>query len=929
MRSTFLLIIGITITSFCSAQDSNDFYLKGYEYMYSNKDSSYYYFDKALKNYEAAQDADNQFTSLVGVLYANGYYYDLSSLKKNLNKLEKLIYSTAYKDSDYKDYLVDRLYLEKINYYFKLSNYVATQQYLDSLSSFQKSRALIKRDLDYYETTLSAGLYQGSIYKNQGKLNLALEKYKQLEGFLTEHADSLTDSRNSAFSIKRLQAKTYASLGEIDSAILTQIQALDIIEDDRSYANSRLDIELDLTANLITTNELGDATDLIKIIEAGSINKGLFKTRLLTHKIDLARLQKDDKGNRKFHREKLKEITKYRETERHPEVIGAYMNYAADELHWGAIDSAFAKLKKASSLLPPTNEIDASFTLSKLRLELASQYLKTYQATTNFSTNANDMLAKIGDIITFLDILQPQFESKLDKQYLINSAYPALQNAFSLLYELHKNTGEFRFLDVAFTISEKSKAIELRAIRQAGLAQQTLNTDPKIIETENLYNYRINQLEKDLFTATESNEKLQDSLLAQKEAYGDFVAELRDKNPEYYNLRYSNNITSLAQRIDDQAKNTATISFFLAGETMYAFSITKENTEIISIPYTQNDQEDIRTYYELISKVNIQDRDDLEQLSHQLYTKYITSIFLEKIPESLTIIPDGLLHYIPFEALQKDDTFLIEKTIVSYKPSVSFMQELPSGRDNSVGFFGFAPTFDKTGDLGLSPLSFNQEEVKLANSYYDGVTYMGEEGTLVRFRESVKNNSSLSKLPIYHLATHAITNDTLPEYSYLAFTPKADKDDYILYAKDLYTEQLNGAMVVLSACETGLGKLENGQGMQSLAQGFYYGGASSLVSSKWKVSDRYTADLMNLFYKNLEEGHPKDKALQQAKITYLKSLDDPNLAHPFYWASFVFSGDTTPLPNNPTAVWIWLGSALILIGLTGFWLFRKRKAQHS
>lgn len=904
-------------TSFPSyTQDSNDFYNKGYEYMYSNKDSSYYYFDKALRNYEAAQDADNQFTSLIGLLYSNGYYYDLSSLNKNLKKLEKLIYSVAYKDSDYKGYLVDRLYLEKINYYFKLSNYVTTQQYLDSLSSFQKSRALTKRDLDYYETKLSAGLYQGSIYKNQGRLNLALEKYKQLEGFLTEHADSLSDSRNSSFAIKRLQAKTYASLGKIDKAILTQIQALTIIEDDRSYTNSQLDIELDLTSNLIATNELKEAADLIKLIEAKKIDKGLFKIRLITQKIELSRIQKDDQNNRKFHQEKLVEITNYRESENHPEVIDAYIKYAADELYWKDLDAAYKLLNKASSLLPSTFEINNSFTLTKLRLELASQYLKTYQATENQEKHAEDILAKTQDVITSLDILQPQFESKLDKQYLINSAYPSLQTSFVLMYELYQSTKDFVYLDQAFAISEKSKAIELRTIRQAGVAQQSLNINPEIIETENLYNYTINQLEKDLFTEAESNQLLQDSLVRQKEAYGDFVADLRESNPTYYNLRYRNDVSTLARSVDYQAENTATISFFQVDNVMYAIVIEKENPRVLKIPYSQNTKQEIRDYYKMISEFKMGRQEELATLSSSLYTTFVATCFPNKLPESITIIPDGLLHYIPFEALKNGDQHLVQTTTISYKPSVSFMQGLYIDDPFPAEFYGFAPRFDGKGVL--APLAYNEEEIEQASTYFKGTTFKGDEGSLVRFRESVNNGLSTLKIPIYHLATHAITNDTLPEYSYLAFTPKADKEDYILYAKDLYTEQLNGAMVVLSACETGLGKQENGQGMQSLAQGFNYAGASSLLYSKWKVSDRYTAEIMTLFYKNLDKGLHKDKALQQAKIKYLNTADDPNLKHPFYWASFVFSGDVTPLESTDTVPkWLWFIGAILIVVLLG------------
>ena len=919
MKYLFAISFLIFFTKASIAQKAIDYYDKGVETAYTDKDSTYYYYQKSIDLFKEEKDLYNQLIVLQRLLYVNGYYYDLRSLKNNLKIYNTLLSQEDAKSLEYYKYFYDSYYLEQINYNFKISNLSLAQKYIDSLETYMDSREYVSRDVDYYEIALNKGLYQGSIYKAQNKPNLALEKYKQLEGYIQKHKDSFYDAKNSSFAIKRLQAKAYATLGKVDQAILTQIQALEIISNDTGYANSQLDIELDLTTNLIATNELKDAADLIKLIEAKKIDKGLFKIRLLTQKIELSRIQKDDQNNRKFHQEKLVAITNYRESENHPEVIDAYIKYAADELYWEDLDAAYKLLNKASSLLPSTFEINNSFTLTKLRLELASQYLKTYQATKNQEKLAEDILAKTQDVITSLDILQPQFESKLDKQYLINSAYPSLQTSFVLMYELYQSTKDRVYLDQAFAISEKSKAIELRSIRQAGIAQQSLNINPEIIETENLYNYTINQLEKDLFIEAENDQLLQDSLVRQKEAYGDFVADLRDSNPNYYNLRYKNDVSTLPQSVDYQAENTATISFFQVEEMMYAIVIEKENPRILKISYSEDIKKDIRDYYKMISAFKMSDQETLTTLSNSLYTKFIASSFPNKLPQSITIIPDGLLHYIPFEALKDGGQYLVQRATISYKPSVSFMQGLYIDDPFPAEFYGFAPRFNGKGVL--APLAYNEEEIEKANTYFRGTTFKGNEGSLVRFRESVNNGLSTLKIPIYHLATHAITNDTLPEYSYLAFTPKADKEDYILYAKDLYTERLNGAMVVLSACETGLGKLENGQGMQSLAQGFNYAGASSLLYSKWKVSDRYTAKIMTLFYKNLDKGLHKDKALQQAKIEYLNTTDDPNLKHPFYWASFVFSGDVTPLESTDTIPkWLWIIGALLIVGILGKFL---------
>lgn len=924
MLQKYLLQILLIASTSVLGQDYLTYYGKGDEALGTQKDSTYYYYRKAQEVAMSNENIEGQLFSLKALLYANGYYYDLKSYKKNLSQFDALLKTKVAQTHPYYTYFKDTYQLELVNYHFKLANYKRTQEAIDTLHKRLQSREEALRDIDYYEIVYSLGLYQASTYFKISKIHLAQEKYAQLEGFVAKHSDSLYDPQNVSFSLKRLQAKTYAALGEVDKAILSQIQALEVIKGDKTYANSQLDIQLDLTSNLIATNELDDAKRLIGIIETKKIQKGVFKLRLLDQKIALSRAQNDASQNRIFHQEKLEEARAYRELASHPDIINTYINYANDELYWGDVNAAFAKLNKAKNLLKQVDIGDENFTISKLKLDLAAQYLKTYKATKKPESVAQDILATSKDLIDALDALQPQFESKLDKQYLIDRAYPALQDAFEMMFKLDKVVDSFDYQYQAFLISEKSKAIELRSIRQAGVAQAILDIDPEIIERENLYNYTINQLEKDLFTATQNKAALEDSLLQQREAYGDFIYELRDNHPNYYNLRYKNDIATLSQSIDDLAENTAALSFFQIDQVMYAFKIVKKQSDIIAIPFTEEIQQQVRDYYEAISVGSVGNTSDLDRLSKQLYGRFISTIFPEKLPEALTIVPDGLLHYIPFEALKGENDYLIKSTAISYKPSVTFMQGLYLGDTSKTTFFGFAPDFGGQDIAHLPLLSFNEEEVRGANRYFDGQIFEGSEGSLVRFRESVNTNNQNRTNPIYHLATHAITNDSLPEYSYLAFTPKGKEEDYILYAKDLYSEQLNAAMVVLSACETGLGKIENGQGMQSLAQGFNYAGASSLLYSKWKVSDRYTATVMELFYKHLDSGMPKDKALQQAKIEYIETIDDPNLAHPFYWASFVFSGDSTPInPASRMVSWLWVLAGILGVGLAVLFLRRR------
>ena len=162
--------------------------------------------------------------------------------------------------------------------------------------------------------------------------------------------------------------------------------------------------------------------------------------------------------------------------------------------------------------------------------------------------------------------------------------------------------------------------------------------------------------------------------------------------------------------------------------------------------------------------------------------------------------------------------------------------------------------------------------------------------------------------------------------SKLVFAASEDTtEDQDLHAWEIYNLQLAADLVVLSACETGTGKLVRGEGLMSLAQAFHYANCPSVVTSLWPVDDDATAILMEYFYKALSEGLPKDQALQQAKLQYLEQ-SDPAGRHPFYWSSFVLLGDQEPISTGffsfGNVLYI-LTALVVLVGLLVFYYILK------
>ena len=184
------------------------------------------------------------------------------------------------------------------------------------------------------------------------------------------------------------------------------------------------------------------------------------------------------------------------------------------------------------------------------------------------------------------------------------------------------------------------------------------------------------------------------------------------------------------------------------------------------------------------------------------------------------------------------------------------------------------------------------------------------------------------KYNISHIASTGLGDDENPMYSKIAFTldHRDTINDGYLHTFELYNMQLSADMAVLSACNTGYGKVLKGEGVLNLARGFFYAGCKAVVMSLWVANDKSTATLMDNFYKHLADGQPKNRALQNAKLDYIKSNEGLK-AHPYYWSQFVISGNTNPISTNsnyymPITLVFIAGSFLLLLTI---YFVRKNK----
>jgi len=226
---------------------------------------------------------------------------------------------------------------------------------------------------------------------------------------------------------------------------------------------------------------------------------------------------------------------------------------------------------------------------------------------------------------------------------------------------------------------------------------------------------------------------------------------------------------------------------------------------------------------------------------------------------------------------------------------------------NNLLGFGYASDDIKPGKQHVNGLPGTVEEMAVVSKFFHARVYMGQNASEHNFKMNV------SRYDIVHLALHGSADEAKESGSRLIFRNEKDTiEDGLLYANEIYNLKLKAKLVVLSACETGIGKNYQGEGVFSLARAFAYAGCPSIVISLWKVNDQSTAEVMGYFYKYLSNSEEIGQSLHMAKLNYLENTDEI-AAQPVFWASFVAFGDMTPI-NSKNHDMIWLAIFIIVVG---------------
>jgi CHAT domain-containing protein len=448
----------------------------------------------------------------------------------------------------------------------------------------------------------------------------------------------------------------------------------------------------------------------------------------------------------------------------------------------------------------------------------------------------------------------------------------------------------------AFYFAEKSKsAVLLEAISDAN-AKSFAGIPPTLLLKEQEIKSTVAFLAQKLSQKpTPQEEKaLRESLFTANKQYQLFTRELEQQFPEYYNLKFNTATPSVAALQQKLNATTAMLSYFIDDSkaheipVLYIFLITQKKLTITARPLPAEFDKYITGFRNALF---YQVDNILHQTGHKLYTLLIPAI--PASIQSLVIFPTGRLGVMPFEALvvkpvreNQQPHYFLKAYDIRYEFSASLALQKKVLKQTINSILLCAPvTFQK--EDNLSDLPATEKETQSISQLF--TSRQGTSRMLVRSdaNESAIKANALSDFDVLHFATHGVVDEQQPELSRI-FLQSTPTDDGHVYSGEIYNLKLKAALVTLSACQTGLGKISKGEGVIGLSRALAYAGASNILVSFWSVADESTAQLMTRFYENSLSGNSTfAESLQQVKK---QMLQHPAYQAPYYWAAFVLIG---------------------------------------
>jgi len=525
------------------------------------------------------------------------------------------------------------------------------------------------------------------------------------------------------------------------------------------------------------------------------------------------------------------------------------------------------------------------------------------------------------------------------------------QDAVAMLYRLDRLHPEKDHAAEAFEVAQRAKARAFSDLLAEAEVDLRLRADPsyRAEEAELLREIAVLGQSGDETgsAATElAIDRLEDELLV-------LESELRMKDPRYAEIRYPRPHSVDFIQSDILREGDLLLEFVLGEEASYLWAVSKGASRFIELPSREKIEAETSAVLPMLTDYNLLGQSPayfvapMEKLSRTLLGPIEEEL---QDASRLIVAPDGILFYLPFEALFREPLnqatrpsfgslpYLVMSHEVSYTPSIGVLTQLrataieaqqdpkrerteeavpavlligdpivAAGADPEVFFLDAA--IDRTAAVPSAAA-----ELQALESIFGGAAtarLTGSAATLSAIRE----RTSASHFSLVHFATHGIYNEMRPRFSGLRLSAEPEtSDDGFLTVGEVFALDLECDQIVLSACSSALGERVSGEGLVGLTRAFFYAGARSVVAALWDVSGPETAGLMAQFYTGFEPQSRGDRgsALAEAKRRMIRGEISPetalggirggssidsgrapasDLAHPYFWAAFVLSGD--------------------------------------
>jgi CHAT domain-containing protein len=373
----------------------------------------------------------------------------------------------------------------------------------------------------------------------------------------------------------------------------------------------------------------------------------------------------------------------------------------------------------------------------------------------------------------------------------------------------------------------------------------------------------------------------------------------------------------LANVENDLHPDEVLLEYVLDDPISFCISVTRRGAHVQALPIGRKEVETLAEQFV----------DEVRAKGAGVETsKRLFRVLLEPIPEARTaarliVAPDGALNLLPFEALRDNQgEYLLKSRVISYVPSGTILDVLRRARKNETArspFLGVGDVaYENQGGAGrrisapdtfrgrvlrgmadlsgmrLQDLPQTRKEVEEIGKIVgpEAIILLGKDATETAFKKE-----PLDQFRVLHLAVHGFADKQYPERSALVLgTDPKSGDDGLLQVREIIRLRLNAELTTLSACDTGVGKLQGQEGVSSLVEAFLVAGSKSVVASLWSADDTFASALMNRFYQRLGKGEDTGSALRGAKIDLLAKYGEQ--VSPFYWAAFIAVGEaSTPV----------------------------------